>query len=71
MFFVTMLTLIGVSSASKYGVPEMDHSALRTLVVLPTWPLARVLGWPVAAAVGGSGLLIVCVILAARRMRMR
>jgi hypothetical protein len=71
MFFITMLTLIGTSSASRYGVPEMGHSALRTLMVLPTWPLARVLGWPVAAGVGGSGLLIICVVLVTRRMRMR
>jgi hypothetical protein len=70
MFFITMLTLIGISPASN-GVPEMGHSALRTLMVLPTWSLARVLGWPVAAAFGGSGLLIMCVVLVTRRMRMR
>jgi hypothetical protein len=71
MFFVTLLTLIGVSSASKYGVPEMGHSALRTLMVLPTWPLSRMLGWSLAAAVGGSGILIVCVVLVTRRTRTR
>jgi len=71
MFFVTTFTLIGVSSASKFGMPEMDHSALRTLMVLPTWPLTRVPGWPVAATVGSSGFLILCVILVTRRMRMR
>ena len=70
MFFVTMLTLIGVSSNSNDEVPEMGHSALRTLMVLPTWPLTRVPNWPLAAAVGGIGLLIVCIIMAIRRMRM-
>jgi hypothetical protein len=71
MFFITMLTLIGISSASRYRVSEMGHSALRTLMVLPTWPLARLLGWPMAARVGGSGLLIMCVVLVTRRMRLR
>jgi hypothetical protein len=71
MFFITMLTLIGVSSASRHGVPEMGHSALRTLMVLPTWPMTGVLGWPCVAAVSGSGFLVVCVILVTRRMRMQ
>jgi hypothetical protein len=57
MSVVRVLTSIGLSSFPRSGVGTWGHSAWKALIVLPTWSLARWLGWPEFAGVGGVCLL--------------
>jgi hypothetical protein len=57
MSVVHALTSIGLSSVSRSGVGSWGPSAWKALMVLPTWSLARWLGWPEFAGVGGVCLL--------------
>ena len=58
MSVASVLTSIGLSSFSTRGIDRWGHSTLKALMVLPTWSLARWLGWPEFVAVGCICLLV-------------
>lgn len=65
MFFVAVLTFFGTSSMSS-AVGEAGSSALRTLMVLPTWLMTGSIVWSEVAVAGGIAFLLICVVAAKR-----
>jgi hypothetical protein len=55
MSLFSVLAWIGVSSVSKGGLDVWGQPLLRTLVVLPMWPLAEWPGWSLVGVVCGTG----------------
>ena len=59
MPFVDVLTCMAASSASICGVGLLERTALRTLMVLPKWPLAGWQDWQVVGLTCGAVTLVV------------
>jgi hypothetical protein len=67
MALIRVLTSIGVPSLATGGAGALGPSALRVLMVLPTWPLARWLGWSVAGVAAGAAIVGLFVFMVAWR----
>jgi hypothetical protein len=61
MSVVIMLTLIDVLSPSRSGIRALAHSALKALMILPTWSELGRLNWPTVGAIVGAGFVVLCV----------
>jgi hypothetical protein len=58
MFLLAVLNLIGTPFPQRGRVGALGVSALRALVVLPTWPIARWMSWPALGIASGVGVVV-------------
>ena len=63
MSFVPVLTILGRTGTGDGPVAGSSHAALRTLMVLPTWPLRGWAGVVVILVLSGTACVVVLVAL--------
>jgi hypothetical protein len=64
-----MVTLIGLSSVSPGGLGVLGHSALKALVILPAWPVARWLAPPALVLAAEAALVVSYALVLLRRAK--